>query len=298
MPANSIRSWVQWAEQAFDEADLYYGHGTDNAIDEAVYLISYALETDFEFNGYDVDQPLDDDSNASIYNLLKARIETRKLAAYLVKEAWFAGFPFYVNENVLVPRSPLAELIQEQFFPWVDASKVKSIIDIGTGSGCIAIACALYMPDCVVDAVDIDDEALCLTEKNIRRHQLGDRVKTIKSDLLSQVPPKQYDIVISNPPYVSEAEYAVLPLEYHLEPKLGLTAGADGLDCVRRILRDVSKYLSEQGVLIVEVGNSQPALEAAFPTVPFTWLEFEHGGSGVFLLDKQQVEQYNSCFQE
>ena len=296
LPANTIRDWVAWAEQAFDDAGLYFGHGTDNAIDEAAYLIAYALKTDFEFTGYDVDQPLSDTDNATIFELLNTRIETRKPAAYLVKEAWFAGYPFYVNEHVLVPRSPLAELIVEQFYPWIDANQVKAVIDIGTGSGCIAIACALYLADCKVDAVDIDDEALRLTEKNIQRHHLQERVKTIKSDLFAQVPVKQYDIVISNPPYVSESEYAALPDEYHLEPKLGLTAGADGLDCVRHILRDVSRYLSEQGILIVEVGNSQPALEAAFPAVPFTWLEFEHGGGGVFLLDKRQIDEYHSHF--
>ena len=296
LPAKTIRDWVAWAEQAFDKAGLYFGHGTDNAIDEAAYLIAYALKTDFEFTGFDVDQPLSDTDNASIFDLLNARIETRKPAAYLVNEAWFACYPFYVNEHVLVPRSPLAELIAEHFDPWIDASKINSIIDIGCGSGCIAIACALYLTGCEVDAVDIDDEALRLTEINIQRHQLQDRVRTIKSDLFGQVPVKQYDIVISNPPYVSESEYASLPDEYHREPKLGLTAGADGLDCVRHMLRDVSRYLSAQGILIVEVGNSQPALEAAFPTVPFTWLEFEHGGDGVFLLDKRQIDEYISCF--
>lgn len=296
LPANTIRGWASWGEQAFDDAGLYYGHGTDNPLDEAVYLIAYAIKTDFDFTGYDVDQPLTERENAAIYELLTTRIDTRKPAAYLVNEAWFAGYPFYVNEHVLVPRSPLAELIAEQFYPWVDVSKVKSIIDIGTGSGCIAIACALYLEHCAVDAVDIDEEALRLTRKNIQRHQLQDRVKAIKSDLFSQVPPKSYDIIISNPPYVSEAEYAALPDEYHREPKLGLTAGTDGLDCVRHMLRDASKYLNEGGVLIVEVGNSQIALEAAFPDVPFTWLEFEHGGSGVFLLDKHQLDEYSACF--
>lgn len=296
LPANSIRSWVHWAEQAFDDAGLYFGHGTDDPIDEAVYLIAYALKTDFDFTGYDVDQALTEGEDAAIYALLTTRIDTRKPAAYLVNEAWFAGYPFYVNEHVLVPRSPLAELIAEQFYPWAEASKVKSIIDIGTGSGCIAIACALYLENCKVDAVDIDEEALRLTQKNIQRHQLQDRVKVIKSDLFSQVPPKAYDIIISNPPYVSEAEYAALPDEYHREPKLGLTAGIDGLDCVRQMLRDAGNYLTQRGVLIVEVGNSQIALETTFPEVPFTWLEFEHGGSGVFLLDKQQLDEYKSHF--
>lgn len=297
-PAATIRSWVNWAELSFSTADLYYGHGTDNGVDEAVYLISYALNTDFEFAGFDIDQPLSDLQNQTIHALLQTRIKTRKPAAYLVNEAWFAGYPFYVNEHVLVPRSPLAELIAENFQPWIDINKVSSIIDIGTGSGCIAIACALYLPQASVDAVDIDDQALRMTEKNIQRHHLSERVKAIKSDLLAQVPAKSYDIVISNPPYISESEYRGLPTEYHMEPKLGLTAGVDGLDCVRRILRDVSGYLSDQGVLIVEVGNSQHALEKAYPTVPFTWLEFENGGSGVFLLDKLQIEQYHSLFHD
>lgn len=297
-PANSIRTWVDWAEHAFTDAGLYYGHGTDNPVDEAVFLISYALQTDFDFSGYDIDQTLTEQQNAAIMQVLQQRIETRKPAAYLVNEAWFAGYPFFVNEHVLVPRSPLAELIMDQFAPWVEAEQVKTILDIGTGSGCIAIACALYMPAAHVDAVDIDDEALRLTRKNIARHQLQNRVTAIKSDLLKQLPVKPYDIIVSNPPYVSEAEYNELPYEYHQEPKLGLTAGEDGLDCVRHILRDANRYLSDKGVLIVEVGNSQYALEEAYPEVPFTWLEFEYGGGGVFMLDKQQIEQYSQFFQE
>jgi len=293
---DTIRTWVDWAEHAFTDAGLYYGHGTDNPVDEAVYLISYALQTDFDFNGYDFEQVLDQQDNERIEKLLRQRIETRKPAAYLVHEAWFAGYPFYVNEHVLVPRSPFAELIVEQFSPWAEPDRVKRILDIGTGSGCIAIACALYFPEIHVDAVDIDDEALRITNRNIERHHLQDRVAAIKSDLLADVPVRQYDIIVSNPPYVSEKEYEALPSEYHQEPKLGLTAGSDGLDCVRRILRDVTPYLSAHGVLIVEVGNSQAALESAYPQVPFTWLEFEYGGSGVFLLDKQTIEQYNHFF--
>lgn len=295
--ASTIRAWVDWAEHAFVNAGLYFGHGTDNPVDEAVYLISYALKTDFDFSGFNVDQVLTEQQSTAIGSILQQRILTRKPAAYLVNEAWFAGYPFDVNEHVLVPRSPLAELIMDRFSPWIDAGTISSILDIGTGSGCIGIACALYLPDAHVDLVDIDDEALRITNKNIARHHLQDRVTAMKSDLLAQVPVRAYDVILSNPPYVSETEYDSLPYEYHQEPKLGLTAGDDGLDCVRHILRDADAYLSEHGILIIEVGNSQVALEEAYPEVPFTWLEFEYGGSGVFLLDKQQLQKYNRYFQ-
>ncbi len=297
-PASSIRSWVEWASQAFDEAGLFYGHGTDNAIDEAAFLISHALNTDFDFSGFDIDQPLSTAQNESIHALLNDRITSRKPAAYLVGEAWFAGYPFYVDEHVLVPRSPLAELITDKFEPWIDSRQVRSVIDIGTGSGCIALACALYLPQARVDAVDIDEHALAVTQRNIQRYQLEDRVRAVQSDLLTQVPSHHYDVIISNPPYVAISEYDSLPAEFLQEPQLGLTAGDDGLDCVRDILAKADEYLTEQGILVVEVGNSQAALEQAYPRVAFTWLEFEHGGEGVFLLDKKQIQEHREYFQE
>lgn len=289
----TINVWITWAEQQFTAAGLFYGHGTDNPVSEAIYLISYALETDFEFNGMDVDAPLDEQQNKKIQALLQARIETKKPAAYLVNEAWFCGLPFYVNESVLVPRSPIAELIETEFSPWIARNRIHSILEIGTGSGCIALSCAYYMPDVRVDAVDIDEQALSVATRNRASLDLDGRVELIQSDVFSALAGKRYDIIVANPPYVSEDEYNELPEEYQHEPELGLKSGSDGLDCVRVILREAAEHLNPGGILIVEVGNSQEALEQAFPDVPFMWLEFEYGGSGVFLLEQAQLTELN-----
>lgn len=285
----TIREWVYFAEQAFDKSGLHFGHGTANALDEAVYLIAHALHTDFEFTGFNVDRALSNEQADAIQQIIQQRIESKKPAAYLTHEAWFAGYPFYVNEHVLVPRSPIAELIAEQFQPWIARDKIRHILELGTGSGCIAIACALYLDDVIVDAGDIDSKALEVARQNRKRHHVEDRVNFYQSDLFQAIPKKKYDIIVSNPPYVGQAEFNALPAEYTHEPAHGLVSGHDGLDCVRVILKQAINYLESHGILIVEVGNSQPALENAFPDVPFTWLEFEHGGEGVFLLDAQQL---------
>lgn len=292
----TLRQWLVWAEQQFDAHDLFYGHGTDNAHDEAVYLMRYALNTDFEFSGIDPDQPLSTEQNTAIRNLLELRISSRKPAAYLVNEAWFAGYSFYVDERVLVPRSPVAELIEERFSPWIESDQVHSILDIGTGSGCIAITCALYLPQVSVDAVDVEKNALDVAKINVNRYQLASRVKLRHADIFDGLPEKRYDIIISNPPYVSEQEMTTLPEEYRHEPISGLVAGKDGLDFVRRILSGAKQYLQPDGILIVEVGNSQSAVEQTWPHVPFVWLEFEYGGQGVFLLEAQHVFNYHEQF--
>ena len=294
--SRSLREWVYDAQARFESAGLFFGHGTDNALDEAVYLISYALDTDFDFSGFDVDQPLSADQEQAVEDIIQARIQTQKPAAYLTHEAWFAGYPFYVNEDVLVPRSPLAELIEEQFQPWIDENNINEILELGTGSGCIAIACALYNVKAQVDAVDIDQKALAVAKKNVVRHGLESRVTLYQSDLFRDLPQKKYDIIISNPPYVAQEEFDNLPTEYTHEPALGLVAGDDGLDCVRVILKEATRYLQPHGILIVEVGNSQIALERAFPGVPFTWLEFERGGEGIFMLDAKQLSEYQQHF--
>ncbi len=288
----SIDQWLHAASQAFDEAGLFYGHGTDNAWDEAVYLISYSLGCGVAFADRDVDEPLSLSEDQKVQACVTQRIETKKPTAYLVNEAWFAGYTFYVDERVLVPRSPLAELIDEAFTPWIDIDNVKRIVDVGTGSGCIGITCALYFEHVQVELLDIDAGALAVAQKNIQYYDLAQRVQAYQSDLLDARQGQRYDIILSNPPYVSLDEYASLPDEYKQEPQLGLTSGVDGLDCVRRILSSAAQYLTPQGILIVEVGNSQVALEQAFPDVPFTWLEFEYGGSGVFLLDYSQLTTY------
>ena len=293
----TLRQWLDWAEQHFSANDLYYGHGTDNSSDEALYLMRYALNSDFDFSGIDPDQVLSAAQNKAIHELLDRRITSRKPAAYLVQEAWFAGYPFYVDERVLVPRSPLAELIEGQFAPWIEIGQVHSILDIGTGSGCIAIACALHVPNANVDAVDVQQDALDVARINIARYHLESRVKLYRADVYDGLPAKQYDIIISNPPYVSQQEMTELPDEYRHEPVSGLVAGADGLDCVRKILFGAKQYLSPGGILIVEVGNSQAAVEQAWPQVPFVWLEFEYGGEGVFLLEAQHVYDYHEQFE-
>ena len=293
----TLRQWLDWAEQHFSAHDLYYGHGTDNSSDEALYLMRYALNSDFDFSGIDPDQVLSAAQNKAIHELLDRRITSRKPAAYLVQEAWFAGYPFYVDERVLVPRSPLAELIEGQFAPWIEIGQVHSILDIGTGSGCIAIACALHVPNANVDAVDVQQDALDVARINIARYHLESHVKLYRADVYDGLPAKQYDIIISNPPYVSQQEMTELPDEYRHEPVSGLVAGADGLDCVRKILFGAKQYLSPGGILIVEVGNSQAAVEQAWPQVPFVWLEFEYGGEGVFLLEAQHVYDYHEQFE-
>ena len=289
MLPTTIQGWVNWADKKFAEADLFYGHGTDNPIDESLYLISHALKTDFELTGFDPEATLTQENNKRIHELLMERIETKKPAAYLVKEAWFCGLPFYVDERVLVPRSPIAELIEDEFQPWIARDNIHSILEIGTGSGCIALSCAYYMEDTKVTAVDIDDGAIDVATENLQRLQLQDRVSIIKSDVFDNLQNEKYDIIVSNPPYVGQLEYEGLPQEYKQEPVVGLTSGHDGLDCVRRILSQAAQFLNPHGILIVEVGNSQEALQVAFPQIPFMWLEFERGGEGVFLLEREQL---------
>ena len=283
---------IDWASKQFEASDLYYGHGTDNAYDEAIFMVLRSLDIPFDVADNLLNHPLDASAIDKVVSLINERISTRKPAAYLLNEAWFAGLPFFVNEHVLVPRSPFAELIAERFSPWCDADNVKSILDIGTGSGCIAIASALAFPDAKVDAVDISADALAVARRNIERHELQQRVTLFQSDLFDEIKDRQYDLIIANPPYVDDEEMAALPAEYQHEPLLGLHAGQDGLDIVKRILESAADHLTERGVIAVEVGNSQHALSEQYPDVPFLWLEFEHGGEGVFLLTREELQQW------
>ena len=292
----TLRDIIYFGAAAFEVASLYYGHGTDNALDEAAFLAFFALKEPQDFSDEKLDMPLSDENIATVNDLFQKRIETRKPAAYLTHEAWFAGLPFYINENVLVPRSPIAELIEDQFQPWISPEKVTRILDLCTGSGCIAIACAMAFPDAEVDAADISKAALEVAEKNKIKHQLENRLNIIESDLFSNLSNKRYDLIVSNPPYVDAEDMANLPDEYRHEPELGLTAGDNGLDLVIPMLRDAIHHLNPDGVLIVEVGNSEHALTELFPEVPFMWLSFEYGGEGVFMLDAKDIEKFHDVF--
>ncbi len=285
----TLRQVIDRAEAQLEAAGVYFGHGTDNARDEAAFLVLRSLDLPFAVSEADLDRPLDRAACERVVSAIDARINTRRPAAYILGEAWFAGLSFYVNENVVVPRSPLAELILEKFQPWCREAQVGHILDIGTGCGCIAVACALAFPEAVVDAVDISAGALAVAKRNVDHYRLDRQVSLIQSDLFQALDDRHYDLIIANPPYVSEEEMAGLPAEYRHEPVTGLSGGPDGLDVVKRILAEASGYLTGDGVLIIEVGSGQEALVSQYPRVPFLWLEFERGGEGVFLLSREDL---------
>lgn len=285
----TARQLVLWAAQCFKDAKLFYGHGTDNPHDEAVYLVLCALGIEFDVDEATLDQPVSDGERQQVLELVDKRIQTRTPVAYLVNEAWFFGLPFYVDERVLIPRSPIAELIEESFSPWLDSSTVKRILDMGTGSACIAIACALVFPDSSVDAVDVSHDALDVAQKNVSRHNLSGRVRLIQSDLFEALDTEQYDLIVANLPYVGDIELAELPQEYSYEPESGLKASEGGLEIVKRLLQQAKDHLNPDGLLIVEVGNNQQALVNAYPTTPFLWIDFVHGGEGVFIMSREEL---------
>ncbi|WP_026301109.1 MULTISPECIES: 50S ribosomal protein L3 N(5)-glutamine methyltransferase [unclassified Thioalkalivibrio] len=280
----TLRDFIRFGASQFRAAGLSFGHGTDNAFDEAAWLVLHTLHLPLDLPESWWSSNLSEAERTRVIAVLRTRIETRKPAAYLTGEAWFAGLPFFVDEHVLVPRSPLAELIAVGFEPWIEADSVERVLDLCTGGGCIGIATALALPQAQVDLSDVSEPALAVAVRNIERHDVGDRVQIRHSDVFDALGPEdRYDLIVSNPPYVDARDMAELPQEYRHEPELGLAAGEDGLDIVRRILADARRHLTEDGALIVEVGNSQPAVEEAFPDLPLIWLEFESGGHGVFL---------------
>jgi len=286
---HSIRDFMRWAMTQFYQAEVYFGHGTDNAWDEAAILLSHVLHLPPTVDKEVLDARLTKEEKYKIIELIERRIYERIPAAYLTHEAWFAELPFYVDNRVLIPRSSLGELIIKQFEPWIKPENIKNILDLGTGSGCIAIACALAFPEATVDAADVSQDALDVAKLNVEKHKVSDQVKLIKSDIFASLNDKIYDIIISNPPYVASAEIEELPAEYAHEPKIALAAGKEGLDIITRILHTAKKHLSNDGVLIVEVGNSENAVIERFPHLPFTWIEFEKGEGGVFLITKEQL---------
>ncbi|MHB0777168.1 50S ribosomal protein L3 N(5)-glutamine methyltransferase [Halomonas sp. WWR20] len=292
----TLRDYLRWATSEFHAHRLHFGHGTASAWDEAVALVLGALHLPWDIDPSVQDARLLPVERQRIVALVRSRIETRTPLPYLLGEAFFAGYPFEVDERVLIPRSPIAELIEHGFVAWFPGDPPARILDLCTGSGCMGIASALNLPTAEVDLVDISEEALAVAKTNIVRHDVGTRVRAVLSDLFAGVAGQQYDLIISNPPYVDERDLASMPAEYRHEPALALGAGQDGLAIVRRILREARQYLTKEGVLIVEVGNSERHLEAAFPKVPFLWLEFERGGQGVFALTARELDEHAASF--
>jgi len=298
---STLGHWLSDAEQRLLQAEVYLGHGTDNYWDEALHIALQTLGISFDADRSVLQRVLTADETHLLNDLLSRRLLQRVPVPYLTHTAWFAHLPFYVNQQVLIPRSPIAEMIENGFQPWFIKDGVPdlpmSILDLCCGGGCIGIACAHYIHESHVDLTDLSSAALVVSQENIRRYQLADRVHCYQGDLFAGLPSgKTYDVIVCNPPYVDARDMATLPPEFLHEPRLALEAGQDGLDLVKRILADAVNYLNEGGLLIVEVGNSAEALETKFPEVPFTWLEFERGGHGVFLLYREQLEEYQSLF--
>jgi ribosomal protein L3 glutamine methyltransferase len=284
-----IGECIDRAEQAFLDSGLHFGHGTDNAGDEAAWLVLHVVGAKLDGSFDEWQQPVNPGQQQRIAALVKARLETRKPLAYLLGTAWFAGLEFEVNEHVLVPRSPMAELVLEGFSPWLDARTISRVLDLCTGSGCIGIATAAYLPWAQVDASDISNAALDLAARNVARHGVAGRVRLVQSDLFAALPGEVYDLIITNPPYVPQIASAGIPSEYQAEPALGLYSGDDGLDLCLRIMMQSPQHLNPGGVLVCEVGESAGRLAEALPQVPFTWLEFQSGGEGVFLLERESL---------
>jgi len=292
----TLRDFIRWGMSRFNEAEIYFGHGTDNALDEAAYLVLHTLHLPPQIGEPYMDTRLTESERRRVADILLRRVEERLPGPYLTHEAWYGGIPFYVDERVLIPRSPVIELIEAHFEPWAQPEKVHNVLDLCTGSGCIAITCALAFPEAHVDAADISRDALAVADINVERYDMADQVRTVESDLFSALAGQRYDIIVSNPPYVDAQDMASLPEEYRHEPALALEAGPTGLDLVLTILHEAMYHLEPHGILVVEVGNSREALEELLPEVPFLWLEFERGGEGVFLLTAEKVREHHELF--
>jgi ribosomal protein L3 glutamine methyltransferase len=289
---STIIDFIRYGASRFAAAGLTFGHSYDNALDEATHLVLHALHMPHDLSPNYGQAKLVAEEKQRVLALIERRVTERKPVAYLTGEAWFAGLLFKVDERVLVPRSPIAELIQNGFSPWLDEIVVERALDLCTGSGCIGIAMASHNADWQVDVVDISPDALQLARANVQFQDVGQRVRVIESDLFAGLQGEVYDLIVSNPPYVTEQEFADLPPEYSHEPALGLKAGHDGLDFALRILAEAPQHLSEQGLLIVEVGESEHALAALLPRVPFIWIEFNVGQMGVFALWRSDLDAH------
>lgn len=283
---------INFGKHEFEGHHLYFGHGTNNALDEALALAMHVLACPYEQVDEEMPKKRTREEKEAVLQIYDERIKTRKPAPYLTNTAYFCGLPFYVNETVLIPRSPIAELIENQFSPWVNPEEVNDILELCTGSGCIAIALAYAFEKAHIDATDISKDVLEIAQKNITQHQVGSQVSCHEGDLFQPVPKKKYQIIVTNPPYVCQEEMAALPEEYQHEPRLALHADDNGLKLVDIILAQAKDYLAPAGILVVEVGNSADALQKKYPEVPFVWLEFERGGEGVFLLNYNDLLRY------
>ncbi|AXS82044.1 MULTISPECIES: 50S ribosomal protein L3 N(5)-glutamine methyltransferase [Marinobacter] len=290
---HSVRDYLRYASSEFAASPLFFGHGTDNVWDEAVQLVMRSLHLPLENNTLFLDARLTRQERELILERIRRRVDERVPLAYLLGEAWFMGMPFHVDERVLVPRSPIGELIGNGFQPWLGGKSVERILDLCTGSGCIGIGAASVFTEAEVDLSDISADALAVAESNIGLHGVRDRVRTVQSDVFENIDGR-YDVIVSNPPYVDAGDLASMPDEYRHEPELGLAAGQDGLDIAHRIIAGAANHLTPGGLLIVEVGNSWVALDEACPDLPFTWLDFENGGDGVFVINEQDLRQWQT----
>lgn len=287
---NSVLDWLRWGASRFTEYGVYCGHGTDNVWDEALFLLAAAIHQPWEMIDKIQQASLTRAEQQAVFEIYRRRVVERLPAPYLTGIAWFAGYPYKVTQDVLVPRSPIAELIIKEFDPWL-AGPPAAILDMCTGSGCIGIACAHQYPEAQITLTDISPEALAVAEQNVHFHQLEDRAVPMLSDGFAALTHAKFDLIVANPPYVDQDDYASMPAEFHAEPSLGLVSGEDGLDFTRRFLQEAKHYLNDDGIVVVEVGNSFTALQEVYPDVEFVWPEFEHGGHGVFILTKAQLDK-------
>lgn len=296
---HTVADYCRYGATLFNQAELFYGHGSDNAFNDAYILVMYALSLPNDVDDSIMTCRLVESEKQNILALFSRRIEEQIPVAYITNIAYFAQLPFYVDERVLIPRSPIGELIANKFSPYIAANKEpKRILDLCTGSGCIAIACASYFSEAEIDAVDLSVDALNVAQINIENHGLSEQVIPIQSDVFSGVEGQSYDLIVSNPPYVDQQDIDSLPQEYHHEPEMGLGCGDDGLDIVRVILAQSAQHLNDDGLLFCEVGNSEVHVKALYKDVPFTWLTFERGGHGVFMLTKAQLIEFSAVFTE
>ncbi|HEY5102582.1 MAG TPA: 50S ribosomal protein L3 N(5)-glutamine methyltransferase [Steroidobacteraceae bacterium] len=285
----TVRALIAASARRLRRARVYFGHGTDNAADEAAALVWHALSEARPGSAASYARRVGVRARLAVKGLIDRRIRERMPAAYLIGQSGFAGLNFHVDARVLIPRSPLAELIERRFTPWIEPARVRRVLDLGTGSGCIAIACAHAFPKARIDALDISAEALAVARINVRAHHVARRVRLVQSDHFSALHRARYDIIVSNPPYVGARELNGLPAEYGYEPRMALAAGKRGLDSIRIILREAARFLKPRAILVVEVGHTEHAVRRAFPRLPFTWLTFERGGGGVFLLTAEEL---------